>query len=156
MVSQDAMAETLSLAASVIAVIGAAEGVAKTIARIKNIYDAPEIVLALINEVSDLQVILRDVKIYIVRNTQLPSEKLSQLSSLVHRAMEKLLRLDEFIQYRLVKPDSTADQIKVSRREWAMATSKVHRFQQELRDIRLNIITQMLLVNMYVLLWQRS
>ena len=81
----------------------------------------------------------------------LPQERISQLSSLVNRATEKLLRLDKFIQYRLLKPDSTIDQIKISRREWAWSKSKVDRFQQELKDIRLNIVTQMVLLNLYVI-----
>ena len=68
------MAEALSLAASIIAVLGAAEGVTKTVARIKNLNDAPETVLALVNKVSDLQIISSDVKSYVVQNLHLSQE----------------------------------------------------------------------------------
>ena len=55
------MADPLSITASIIAVIGAAEGVGKTLTKIRNIRNAPTELLALINEVSDLRTILNDI-----------------------------------------------------------------------------------------------
>ena len=72
------------------------------------------------------------------------------MSTLVNRAKEKLLELDELIQYKLVKLGSTSDQIKVSRREWLRAKNTIEKFRQSLRDIRLNIVTHMVVVNSWV------
>ncbi|KAL9112793.1 MAG: hypothetical protein Q9187_007725, partial [Circinaria calcarea] len=87
---------------------------------------------------------------YILQNTERPQilqEELQHISILVGRAKDKLLELDELIQYRLVKPESISDQIKVSKREWARAKDSIERFRQSLRDIRLNIATHMIVVN---------
>ena len=82
------MADPLSLAASIIAVVGAAEGVTKTLAKIKSICNAPYELLALVNKVSDLKIILNHVQNYIIHNTQrLPvSQELRNLSTLIARA----------------------------------------------------------------------
>ena len=144
------MADPLSLIASIIAVVGAAEGVSKTLAKMKSIRDAPDELLALINEVSDLRIILMDVQSYIAQNLRRPriaQDELQHMSTLIDRAKEKLLKLDELIQYRLVKPDSIANHIKVSKREWVRAKSTIEKFQQSLRDIRLNIVAQMTVIN---------
>ena len=140
------MADPLSITASIIAVVGAAEGVTKTLAKIKSIRNAPDELLALINEVSDLKLIISDIQNHIViQRAQIPQTELQNISTLIKRAKDKLLELDQLIQYRLVKPES--DQIKVSRREWLRAKAVIERFRQDLRDIRLNIITQMAVIN---------
>ena len=144
------MADPLSLTASIIAVLGAAEGVGKTLKRIKNIYNAPTEVLALINEISDLRIILSDLQGYITQNTtrpQLPSEQLRHMSVLLQRAKDRLLELDQLVEYQLLKPESRSDHIRVSRREWAKAKETVGRFRQSLRDIRLDIVAQLVVVN---------
>ena len=147
------MADPLSITASIVAVIGAAGGITKILGKIKNLRNAPNELLALFNEVSDLQIILKDLQHYILQNIERPQilqEELQHISILVGRAKDKLLELDELIQYRLVKPESISDQIKVSKREWARAKDSIERFRQSLRDIRLNIATHMVVVNSYV------
>ena len=152
------MADPLSVTASIIAVLGAAEGVSKTLAKIRNLRHAPEELLALINEVSDLRIILGDVQNYVRDNAGFPAlqDTLQHLSVLLNRGKEKLLQLDELVQYRLTKPESVTDQIKVSRREWARAKTTIDTFRQDLRDIRLNIITQMVVMNSWVSIILRS
>ncbi|KAL9116909.1 MAG: hypothetical protein Q9187_006561 [Circinaria calcarea] len=144
------MADPLSITASIVAVIGAARVITKTLGKIKNLRNAPNELLALFNEVSDLRIILEDLQHYILQNIERPQilqEELQHISILVDRAKDKLLELDEFIQYRLVKPESISDQIKVSKRKWARAKDSIERFRQSLRDIRLNISTHMIVVN---------
>ena len=143
------MADPLSFAASIIAVLGAAEGVAKTLSRIQSIRNAPDELLALINEVSDLQIIFGDVQSY-ARSTQGPQmsrDHLQHLLAFVNRAKEKLLQLDELVHYKLLKPQSSPDHIKVSKREWLKQVKTIERFRQSLRDIRLNIVIHMVMIN---------
>ena len=145
------MADGLSLVASIIAVIGAAEGVMRTFSRIKSIGHAPDELLALMNEVSDLQIILDDVQSYI-RNSQRPqmSQKhLQHLSLFIDRAKVKLLELDELIYYRVLKPEGSLKNIKLSKKEWLKAVETIDRFRKALRDIRLNIVTHMMTINSY-------
>ena len=86
------MADPLSIAASIIAVVGAAESVTKVLSKIKNMRHAPDELLALINEVSDLRVILSNIHGYVVERTQHPKtsqEGLQLMAILLDRAKEK-------------------------------------------------------------------
>ena len=56
------MADPLSVTASVIAVVTAAEDFSETLVKIKNARNAPCEFLALVNEVSDLRIALNDVE----------------------------------------------------------------------------------------------
>ena len=145
------MADALSLTASIIAVLGAAEGVTKTLSRLESIRNSPQELLVLINEVSDLRIVLEDIQRYYrkAREKQIPTEQVDHLSHLVNRANEKLLDLDKLIHYRLLKPQSSLDQIKVSKREWLKAIKTIDRYRQSLRDIRLNIVAHMITINSY-------
>ena len=144
------MADPLSFTAGIIAVIGAADGVATTLAKIRSLRNAPDELLALTNEVSDLRIILRDIENHFSQSTnrpQTPQDQLGHMSVLINRAKERILELDRLIQYRLVKPESVSDQIKISRQQWARAKDVINKFRQSLRDIRLNLMAQMLTIN---------
>ena len=130
------MAAALSLAASIIAVLGAAEGVTKALSKVRSIRNAPNEVLALNNEVSDLQVILGDVQGYI-RNTpesHISQEHLQHLLTFVDQAKEKLLQLDRLIHYNVLKPQSSPNRLKISKIEWLKAVKTVNEFWRSFRD----------------------
>ena len=150
------MADPLSITASIIAVVGAAEGVGKTIKKIRNFREAPNELLFLINEISDLRIVLGDIKGNLIQNASsihLQEEQSEHLSTLLNRAKEQLLQLDELVQYRLVRSDSTSQQVKISRREWARSTCTVKKYQKSLRNARLNIIAYMTVINTFVSLY---
>ena len=142
------MADPLSITASIIAVMGAAEGVSKGFSKIKDFRRAPDDFLALMNEISDLRIVLGDVE----RNTReagrfsIPHEQTAHMLDLTQRAKDRLLELDQLVQYRLVKP--AAGGMRISRREWIIAKPTIVRFRESLRDVRLNLLTQMGSMNM--------
>ena len=144
------MAEPLSIIANLIAVLGAVEDVGKTLAKIPSRHTVSDELLALINEISDFKIVLSDIQSFVVLNTKrlqdFPDE-LQNMLILTDRAKKILAQLDELIQYRLVKPDSTLNQLRVSRRQWLKANNTVKRFRRELRDVRLNFVTQMIIIN---------
>ena len=147
------MADPLSITASVIAVVGAVDSVNKTLVRIKNLVNAPRNLLALMNEVSDLALVLNDVESF-VRQTaerrQSHEDKLRHMELLINRAKNRLLELEHLIHYRLLKPDSTPNKIRLSRREWVAAKNIIEDFRRSLRDMRIDIVTQMLILNSQV------
>ena len=130
------MADPLSITASIIDVIGAAKGVSKTINKIRNFRDAPNELLSLINEISDLRIVLGDIQGNLTQNASSIhlQEQSEHMSTLLNRAKEQLLQLNELVQYRLVRSDSTSQQVKISRQEWARATSMVKKYQKSLRN----------------------
>ena len=145
------MADPLSITASIIAVLGAAEGVTKMVGKLKSIQHAPTELLALLNEIADLTLVLRHVQNFVrsqsARSPISNQDQFQHLSTLIDKAKEKVLRLDELIEYRLVKPDSTPQSIKILRLEWVKARRPLKDFQQSLRDIRQNISTHLLVID---------
>ena len=146
------MADPLSLSASIIALRGAAEGVSKTLAKLHELRNAPNELLALNNEISDLRIVLNDLERHFRRNANMPyaMEPLQPMSVLLQRGKDRLLQLDQLIQYKLLKPSSTPERVKVSWRGWIKAKRAVERHRQTLHDTRLNILTQMGVLNAYV------
>ena len=145
------MATTLSLIASVIAVVGAADTIAKTISEVKVLRDAPDELLALNNEVSDLTVILRNVESCVTGNDAergtVPPDTLQHMFTLVDRAKSRLLELDRLIHYKLLESGSFNADYKVFWIRWARAKSTVESHRMALRDIRQNIVLQILVIS---------
>ena len=144
------MADPLSITASVIAVLGAADGANKALTRIKNLANAPRKLLDLINEVSDLTLVLDSIETFVKKTDerkQANEEHLQHMKTLMDRAKTRLLELDQLIHYHLLKPDSTPQRIKVSKRKWALAKDTIEEFRRSLRDMRMDLATQMLVIN---------
>ena len=96
------MADPLSLVASIVALVGAAESVGKVLVRIKNLYNAPDEYLALINELTDLNIILSGVQGYIIHIADRPpaaQADIQNMSTLVDRAKANLLEIEKLVEY---------------------------------------------------------
>ena len=142
------MADGLSLAASIFAVLGAADGLSRVLSQIRHLRHAPNELFALMNEVSDLRIVLGDIQAYVLQNEGNPQLSKSHVQHLVifaDRAKEIVLELDELIQYRLIKPQHQP--IKLAKREWLKTATRIEKLRHRLRDSKLNIATQMILIN---------
>ena len=139
------MADPLSIIASIIAVIGAAESVSKTLNRIRDITNAPDEVLALGNEISDLTVVLKHVETYVtaVDGAVISLENLEHLSVLAKRAQSKLAQLERIVQHHLPEPGGANRRSSLLRLQWALLKTKVDGLRVDLRDIKLSIVVQM-------------
>ena len=97
------MADPLSITASVIAILGAADSVGKVLSKIRLLNASSDELLALINEVSDFKVVLYDVG----RNFRDPSmtnhpvtaDQHAHLVDLIDRGKGILLQLEQMIEY---------------------------------------------------------
>ena len=147
------MADPLSLVASIIAVIGAAETIATFISKGKILRNAPDELLALNNEVSDLTVTLRNIEQSISLNktesSVVPQEVLQHTSILIDRAKHRLHEIDHLIYHRLLKSGSFEGDYKVFRVRWVRVKSEVESHRAALRDIRQNIVLQIMVINTY-------
>ena len=144
------MADPLSISASMIALLGAAEAVTKIIGKIRHIHNGPTQVLALLNEVADLTVVLKNVQSFVRSQTTqsyIPQDQLQQLASLVEKAKNEVHQLEEVIQRTLIKPNTNTKSIRIFRLEWLKAKPRIVEFKQNLRDIRLKITAHVTLAN---------
>ena len=145
------MADPLSLAASIIAVVTAAEGITKTFSKVKLLRNAPSELLALNNEVTDLTITLRNVNDYMAKNnatsTGIPHNVLEQISALVDSAKQRVMQLNQLIHCQFLKSGSLDGDYKVFRLKWARAKGAVENHRQALRDIKQNILIQILIID---------
>ncbi len=97
------MADPVSVIGNIIAVIGAAEIVGKTLNQIRNITNGPDEVLALSNEISDLSVVLKDAETQATAADGAVSshEHLEHISALAKRAQSRLAQLEKLMQKHL-------------------------------------------------------
>ena len=86
------MAAVVSLAATIIALVRAADAVGKTLSKAQLLYRAPDELLALNNKVSDLTVIMRNIGSHLHATDHNSSpESLNHLKTLVERAKDRIL-----------------------------------------------------------------
>ena len=128
------MADPLSVTASVIAVVGAANAVTKGLRRLKAAKDAPEGLQDLIQDVVQLEMVLNFVKSAVLSSGSPPIE----LATLVGEAGSKLLEVQSLIEYTLKKA-GVSD--KVDRWQWLRKGNEVERLRNQLSTIRLNLVT---------------
>lgn len=138
------MADPLSVFASIIAVIGAAEAVGKILNQIRDTSNAPDEILALSNDISDLTVVLRSVETYA---TTADSEvtfldHLEYISVLVKRAQSKLTQLEQIVHRHLPELGGSKWRGPLLRTQWAFLKPKINALRLDLRDIKLSIILQ--------------
>lgn len=136
------MADPLSIAASAIAVIGAAQQVCKGVSKLRALQKAPEEFSALMNEVSDLQVVLQQVVSITCdfSHEQQRRGEVAALKSHIKRAKDQLLHLDELVTSNLTKYARNGDR-KVARMAWMLEQNRVRTMTDGLRNVRWNIAT---------------
>ena len=127
------MGDPLSLTASIIAVVGAADEVNKGLRRLKAAKDAPKGLQDLLGDVEQLEMVLNCVKSAVLSSGSPPIE----LATLTGEAGSKLLELRSLIQYTLTKA-GVSD--KVDRWQWMKKGNEVERLRNQLGAIRLNLV----------------
>ena len=127
------MADPLSVTASIIAVVGAANEVTKGLRRLKATKDAPKGLQDLLEDVERLEMVLNCVKSAVLSSGSPPIE----LATLIGEAGSKLLELRSLIAYTLTKAGASD---KVDRWQWLRKGKEVERLKNQLGTIRLNLV----------------
>lgn len=123
--------DPLSAGASVIAVIQVTAQCAKLLTTvIITLRDAPEDILALSNEVSDLNLVLTEVA------STTPSPNVLKL---INRA-NAMLRILESLLREWMRPHGTGGEVKFERFAWFRHSKKARVLQAQLRELKLGIV----------------
>jgi len=141
--------DPLSLTASVIAVIGAADSTGKGLLKLIALRGVPDIVLALNNEIAELKLMLHELEA-LLYDTALSEVSRAHLNSSVLpnvlRAKDRLDALRTVTEQELHRRDGS-----INRAAWLKVERKVCRIQTSLRDSRQSINVALSIVNRYVL-----
>jgi hypothetical protein len=129
--------DPLSFTASLIAVIGLTTTAAKTMHQlIVSMRQAPDVVLALSNELSDLALVLLEVK-HISDSSSLPQESRERLALLLSRTHLKVDEVEKLAS-RLSEA-SSSNLLSLTRLTWREGKAKASALQKDLRLARSNI-----------------
>lgn len=133
--------DPLSLTASIIAIVGAGSTLAQTVKKIASLRGAPAVLLALNNEIADLQLaLLAIIDVYEGGHTVQESTAASLSSTLlqVRTSIEQLVGLVARVQ----KPSNGAnDGLKLNRVAWLREQSRLNRVNNDMRDCRRKLIS---------------
>ena len=145
--------DPLSVTASIVSIIAVLQAVGSGLQKINSLRGVPDVVLALNNEVSDLQVILQEADKILLDQGQLTTigkqwclesnTGLASLLSSVDRAKGKLEQLQNLLEKRLGKSRNKADRLRI----WLLEEGNVVRMQKELRGSKLDIGNALAIMN---------
>lgn len=142
--------DPLSVTASILAVLGAGGEVGKACKKIIDLRDAPDALIALNNEVTDLHILVRDVDDILRQHSRISeTDALPSVISALKRVKATLLRLESLIAYELTTPSGSNGR-RLDRSVWLRAESKVQKLKDDIRADRVALAPALSLLNLYV------
>jgi len=136
------MADPLSLAASVIAVATAAAQISKAISRLRHFGEVPGRVYALKNEISDLEVVLRQVGHALEQKSLAPDDGQGSLEQILARTKGHLADLAKALER--VANACAGGKVKIISKSaiWLKEKTLFQGFQEDIRSVKatLNLI----------------
>jgi signal transduction histidine kinase len=130
--------DPLSIIVSSITLLTTVGTIAKTI---KNIHNANDGLLAIVDELSDFERLLRQTKLLVEENgTKILRDQLSDLSALSEKARAKFSELEMIVQHRVVKSEASG-KVKASKIAWTREASHIATLQSSLKSITQKLST---------------
>ncbi|KAG8531898.1 uncharacterized protein KY384_003534 [Bacidia gigantensis] len=126
--------DPFSATASVLAILGAVGKIAKGLRKVLGLRHAPSVLLALNNEISDLQLVVSDVH-DILRTVE--EHQIAPLKSTVNaleRVKSTLLGLEKFVVYGLTTVSKDDSFQKVDKIAWAQLEHRFSTYKDNLRE----------------------
>jgi hypothetical protein len=134
--------DPLSIGASALTIADAVGGALKLLGII---HDAPDEIYALSNDISDLQIVIREIHTALSQRINfgdIPCNTLSGLHKLLNRANGGLFELNQILRCRLLAGNTSEGKIsKLARIRWIRERPRVRKIQKDLSDLKLNITT---------------
>ncbi|KAL9077325.1 MAG: hypothetical protein Q9157_003392 [Trypethelium eluteriae] len=138
--------DPLSICASAIAVLQAANSLGKTIGKLRSLMAAGDEISLLLTEISDLKVVFQNTKEALEalpRSNDLDCRQKRDLLGLLNRALEASTKLELFIKERLIRKSSLQDDFKINYLAWLSAKPRLQRYQTELKSIQTSFVSSL-------------
>ncbi|KAI9716433.1 MAG: hypothetical protein M1812_005328 [Candelaria pacifica] len=134
------MAEVAGLTASIIAIVGAAGAAVKSLETLKSLHDRHDEVDGFINDISDLRAVLLEVG-SVIRQEETPFEQsqLLAIGQVLESARTKLLKLENLLHFRLLRPPNILGQAKASKLSWLSERLRLKTHQDGLASVKLSL-----------------
>lgn len=141
------MAGVLSITASIIAVLQAAESLGFLLKKVKTYRAASDEVLALINEISDIRLILNEHNDIAKQLNHIREEPRARLQRSLDDTKNKILQIEGLIQGKLIKLHDRSDP-EINKFSWLRKKSEVDRMRRELKELRQTIADHFAVINL--------
>ena len=131
-----------SLTASIVAILGAGGTIAKGLGKIRKLQHAPDILLQLNNEVTDIHLSIESVDELAHQWTHQPSTSNTQRKLVyvtLDRAKSAVLELEKLVAYILTKETSTGTEI--DRSAWVWNPNRIKEVKDSIRRAREDLNT---------------
>ena len=148
--------DPLSVTAAIIAIVGAGGTVGKGLRKLVALRNAPDSLLQLNNEVTDMQLVVQAVDINSLDNSADDSAAAAQyqlIQNALGRMKKVVLELEKLIEYSLTK--ITDGGIKIDKVAWLRAEKKIRSLKEKIRDAKNELAMASNIVNSYVNLSSR-
>ncbi|KAL9115573.1 MAG: hypothetical protein Q9187_007273 [Circinaria calcarea] len=136
--------DPLSISVAVLTILGSGGSLASALRQVTS-KNAPDALLALNNEVSDLHLIVLEISQLFQEHHESTSAHLrtdrllTSLGLMLGRAKEKLLELESLVQYKLTTPDGPSGEAKLNRLAWVREQKTVLDIREDIRSTRLSL-----------------
>ena len=138
--------DPLSVTASIIALFQAGGTVSKGLKKIANLRNAPDILLALNNEVADLHALLGNIDNVLRHHREIIGlDPIVSLCRALDRAKRTLLELENVLAYKLTSircKDGESHQV-FDRSSWLRLESRVQRLKDEIREDKVSLSSEL-------------
>ena len=152
--------DPLSLTASIIAVLGVGGQAAKGIGKLASIKGTPELVLALNNEISDLQVVVLAIQDLFDKQTTsgvpFPGHRAEEknidtsIINSLKQANSTVTNLEAFYKRLKVSNPGSTGAFTFDKTLWIREQRRIKRIKEDIRNVRIKLTTALGALNAYV------
>jgi DNA repair ATPase RecN len=130
------MADPVSIAVNVIAIATAASQISKAISHLRKLGQVPGRVYALRNEVTDLEVVLRQVGNALQQNTLTPENQHGSLQEVLSRAKDNLAEISKTLERIANACDRSKAKVISRTAVWFKEKSHLQTLQDDIRTVK--------------------
>lgn len=129
------MADPLSITTAIVTLLGAGGQIGKVLKKVVSLKNAPGILLAVNNEITDLREVVQIFDDLLQRqyNTS-DAAPYSQLIVSLEKAKQTLLRLEQLFSYELTVIEGDDLHLRLDKSVWLLAEPKFRAIKSQIRD----------------------
>ncbi len=145
------MADPLSIVASAIALGSAVGATKKGLDKIKDLFNANDELLALMNEITNIQLIVANISEETelrLDRFSLPQQSINTLVTLLNQLKDEVSKLEHLVHYRLISGYKENGQVKAEKVTWTREQPNIQSIRDKLRSLRLDLVSQLSAVAM--------
>ena len=128
------MGDPLSAATSILTLLGACGAVGKFLKKVVALRDAPDILLALNNDIADLQHIVQVVNELLQEYSRMTEKApLDRVCESLGKVKKTLSTLENLVSYELTVVERDSSHLRLDRSVWLRVENKIRRLREEIR-----------------------